>query len=162
MTPLRFLLLPLLGAICMTPLFAQARFSPRDLRGNYIFSFQGTLVNTQTAQPIPVAALGVMTFDGEGRIPRATRVLNLGGQIVRASSTGTYSITPEGLGTATFTVTPMEGEPGIVPPTLEVFHFVLKNRQGGFAISASIRAANGESIGLVAITRADVVRQEEP
>lgn len=152
----------LLATGCFLPAFAQSRFSARDLRGTYVFSFQGTLVNTQTAQPIPIAALGTMTFDGEGKVTRAIRHLNLGGQIVRASATGTYTMTADGLGTATFTVVPMEGEPPIVPPTQEVFLFVMKNRQIAFAISASIRAANGENIGLVAISRADIVRQEEP
>jgi len=158
----RLALLCLLAAGCTSSAFAQIRFSVRDLRGTYAFTFQGTLINTMTAQPIPVAAVGVLTLDGEGKVTRATRHLNLAGQIVRASATGTYTVTPDGLGTATFTVTPLEGEPPITPPTLEVFHFVLRNRQSGYGVSASIRAANGENIGLVAITSTQFFRQEEP
>lgn len=162
MTPSKLLFLCLTTAICATSAFGQLRFSTRDLRGNYVFSYQGTLVNTQTALPTPISAIGVMTLDGEGKITRATRHLSVGGVIVRASSTGTYTVTPEGLGTATFIVLPLDGEPAIVPPTQETFLFVLKSRQSGFGVSGTVRLANGENLPLLAITRVEFARQEEP
>ncbi|MBM3739995.1 MAG: hypothetical protein FJW39_29910 [Acidobacteria bacterium] len=142
--------------------FAQPGFTVRDLRGTYAFSFQGTLVRIATNTPIPVAAVGVFTLDGEGKVTKGTRILNVAGQVVRETATGTYTINSEGVGTATFTVIPIDGEPQVVPPTREVFHFTMTNRRTGAAISGSILAANGQDIGLISIVKSDFVRQEEP
>ena len=143
-------------------LLAQAGFTARDIRGTYTFSFTGTLVRAATGAPIPVAAVGVFTLDGEGKVTKSTRVLNVAGQVVRETATGTYTVNSEGVGSATFTVLPVEGEPAVVPPTREVFYFAMASRRVGVAISGSIVAANGQDIGLLSIVKSDFVRQEEP
>ena len=143
-------------------LCAHAGFTVRDLRGTYAFSLQGTLIRAATGAPIPIAAVGVMTLDGEGKITKATRILNVAGQVVRETATGTYTINAEGIGTATFTVIPADGEPPVVPPTREVFHFSMVSRRVGLGISGSILAANGQDIGLLSVAKADFIRQEEP
>jgi len=141
--------------------FSQAGFTSRDLRGTYAFNFQGTLIRAATGAPIPVSAVGVMTLDGDGKITKATRLLNVAGQVIRETSTGTYTINSEGVGSATFIVLPAEGEPPVVPPTREVFHFVLVSRRAGMGISGSIVAANGQDIGLLSVVKSDFVRQED-
>ena len=152
----------LLSLALSSSLLAQAGFTVRDLRGTYAFSFQGTLVRAATGTPIPVAAVGVLTLDGEGKITKATRILNVAGQVVRETSTGTYTVNSEGIGSATFIVIPVDGEPPVVPPTREVFHFSMVSRRVGMGMSGSIVGANGQHIGLLSIVRSDFVRQEEP
>ena len=152
----------LLSLALSSSLLAQAGFTARDLRGTYAFSFQGTLVRAATGTPIPVAAVGVLTLDGEGKITKATRILNVAGQVVRETSTGTYTVNSEGIGSATFIVIPVDGEPPVVPPTREVFHFSMVSRRVGLGMSGSIVGANGQDIGLLSIVRSDFVRQEEP
>ncbi len=152
----------LLSLALSSSLLAQAGFTVRDLRGTYAFSFQGTLVRAATGAPIPVAAVGVLTLDGEGKITKATRILNVAGQVVRETSTGTYTVNSEGIGSATFIVIPVDGEPPVVPPTREVFHFSMVSRRVGLGMSGSIVGANGQDIGLLSIVRSDFVRQEEP
>lgn len=143
-------------------LFAQAGFTLRDLRGTFAFNFQGTLVRSATGTPIPVAAVGVLTLDGEGKVTKATRILNVAGQAVRQTATGTFTVNSEGVGSATFIVIPDDGEPPVVPPTKEVFYFSMVSRRVGMGMSGSIAAANGQDIGLLSIVKADFVRQEEP
>lgn len=142
-------------------LFAQSGFTARDLRGTYTFSFQGTLIRAATGAAIPISAVGVFTLDGEGKVVKATRLLNVSGQVVRETSTGTYTVNSEGIGIATFIVIPADGEPPVVPPTKEVFHFAMVSRKIGMGMSGSIVAANGQDIGLLSVARADFVRQEE-
>ena len=156
------MLKPLLLSLALTSsLFAQAGFTLRDIRGTYAFSFQGTLVRAATGTAIPVAAVGVFTLDGEGKVTKATRILNVSGQVIRESATGTYTVNSEGIGSATFIVLPADGEPPVVPPTREVFHFSMASRRIGMGMSGSIVAANGQDIGLLSIVKADFVRQEE-
>ena len=157
------MLKPILLSLALSAsLLAQAGFTVRDMRGTYAFSFQGTLVRAATGTPIPVAAVGVLTLDGEGKITKATRILNVAGQVVRETATGTYTVNSEGIGSATFIVIPADGEPPVVPPTREVFHFSMVSRRVGMGMSGSIVGANGQDIGLLSIVKSDFVRQEEP
>ena len=158
----QFVKLLALAALFSSSLLAQSGFTLRDLRGTYAYNLQGTLVRAATGTPIPVSAVGVFTLDGEGRVTKATRILNVAGQVVRETATGTYTINSEGIGSATFTVLPVEGEPAVVPPTREVFYFVMASRRVGMAMSGSILAANGQDIGLLSIVKSEFVRQEEP
>ena len=141
--------------------WAQPGFTARDARGTYTFFFEGTLVRTTTGQPIPVVAIGTVILDGNGKVA-GSRYLNLGGQTVRETASGTYTVTPDGFGTINIIAVPNEGEPPVVPPTQEVFHFILTNRNGGFGLGVSIKAGNGQDIGLVSIVRATFTRQEIP
>jgi len=149
-------------AILLAPgLFSQS-FSTQDFRGTYAFSFKGSLIRTTTGVPLPVTALGVFTLDGQGKVTKAVRILNAGGQVIRQTSTGTFTVNPDGTGTATFIVLPAEGEPPVFPPTREVFHFVFSNARNGRGMGASIVAANGQDIGFVPVIRAEFVRQDIP
>lgn len=142
--------------------FSQSGFTNQDFRGTYAYSFEGTLIRVSTNTPIPVVALGTFTLDGEGKVTKAVRHINVGGQLVRETATGTYSVGPDGVGTATFIVIPLAGEPPVVPPTREVFHVVFRDRQRGFGISSTIRAADGTDIGFVSLIRTEFVRQDIP
>ena len=140
----------------------QSAFTLQDVRGTYAFTFDGSLIRTATGQAIPIAAVGVFTLDGLGKITKGVRYLNVGGQVIRETATGTYSINADGTGTATFVVIPVDGEPPVVPPTLEVFNFVFRSPRSGLGIAASIRAANGQDIGMVIVVKAEFTRQEIP
>lgn len=109
MTFSKLLSLAILGAVLIcVPAMAQ-RFKPSDLRGDYSFHFQGTLI--QGTNALPIAAVGVLTLDGEGKVTKATRFLNVAGVVVKQSATGTYTLEPDGTGTATFLVISDEGQP---------------------------------------------------
>ena len=140
----------------------QSAFTTQDLRGTYAFTFEGSLIRVTTGQAIPVSAVGVFTLDGQGKVTKGVRYLNVGGQVVRENATGTYAVNADGTGTATFTVIPAEGEPPVVPPTLETFNFVFKSSRAGWGIGSTIRAANGQDIGLVIVVKAEFVRQDVP
>ncbi len=150
----------LLTLTATVSLLAQSGFTPWDLRGTYAFSFQGTLVRASTQTAIPIAAVGVFTLDGEGRVTKATRILNVSGQVVRETATGTYTVNAEGVGSAVFAVVPADGEPPVVPATREVFHFAMVSRRVGLGMSGSILAVNGQDIGLLSIAKAEFTRQD--
>ncbi len=142
--------------------FGQTGFTNRDLRGSFAYTFQGTLINTLSGQPIPVTAVGVFTLDGQGKVEKGFRYLNVGGQVIRQNATGTYSVNPDGTGTATFSVVSVAGEPSAFPPTSEVFNFVFHSVRGGWGVSASIRSATGQSLDLITVVKTDFVRQDIP
>jgi hypothetical protein len=141
-------------------LLAQSGYTAWDLRGTYAFSFQGTLIQGSAQTAIPFAAVGVFTLDGEGRVTKATRILNVSGQVVRQTATGTYTVNAEGIGSAVFNVIPAAGEPPVVPATREVFHIAMVSRRVGLALSGSILAINGQDIGLLSIAKAEFTRQD--
>jgi len=157
----RFQSLLTLIALSSSLAWTQPGFTARDIRGTYTFFFEGTVVRTTTGQPIPIVAIGTVILDGAGKAS-GSRYVNFGGQVVRETASGTYTVTPDGFGTITIVAVPNDGEPPVVPPTQEVFHFIVTNRNGGHAVSASIKAGNGQDIGLVSIVRAVFNRQELP
>jgi len=155
-----FKLLTLLVAVPVW-LPAQSGFTLADFKGTYTFSYDGTL-NSPATGPVPVSAVGLFTLDGQGRITKAVRILNLAGQVVKQSGTGTLTIQPDGTGSSTFQIVPAEGEPAVLPPTRENFHFVFTSRNKGVGISGQVRLGNGEDVGFIAIVRAEFRRQEAP
>ena len=74
-----------------------------------------------TAGGAPVAAVGVITANGKGRVTRGVRTINLGGTTVRQTFTCTYAVNPDGTGSATC---PVSAPPR---PTTETFDFVLED-----------------------------------
>ena len=140
----------------------QSAFTTQDVRGTYAFTFEGSLTRVTTGQAIPVTAVGVFTLDGQGKVTKGARYLNVGGQVVRETASGTYTVNADGTGTASFTVIPVEGEAPVVPPTLETFNFVFKSGRAGWGIGSTIRAANGQDIGLVIGVKTEFVRQDVP
>lgn len=93
----------------------QSAFTLQDVRGTYAFTFDGSLISTTSGQATPVMAAGVFTLDGQGKLIKGARFLNVGGRVIRETATGTYTINTDGTGTATFVVIPVEGEPPVVP-----------------------------------------------
>jgi hypothetical protein len=115
-------------AMAVTVLFAQAIFADkvftvRDVKGRYVFSFQGELVGVAL-----VAATGVIKADGKGNVTDGVRMITVNG--VPATETFTCSITvqPNGTGAA---VCPADNPaPGF--PEVETYNFVLQDRGKGF------------------------------
>jgi len=98
-------------------------FSETSVRGSYGFSFQGEIVGIA-----PVAAIGVLEADGNGNINPASRTININGVPITETFTCTYSVDPNGTGSA---VCPIDDpQPGA--PPVETFDFVLVNNAKGF------------------------------
>ena len=69
-------------------------------KGTYIFAPQGFQV--QDGQQLPIALAGTETFDGKGHVEgQLTQSIN--GEISRVTYRGTYTITPDCVGTETIT-----------------------------------------------------------
>jgi hypothetical protein len=79
-----------------------AGFSNANLIGGFGFADSG---ETFVPAGIKFTEVGVLTFDGVGSL-RGTATMNNGGMICTAIVTGTYSINPDGSGSATVTHTP--------------------------------------------------------
>ncbi len=104
-------------------------FSVHDLHGRYAFVISGQV--TQGPIQGALAAVGYIEADGHGNFPFATRTLTVGGTLVvqNDTATGTYTVNPDGTGTATFLAT--SGGP---PQT---FDFVITNSHDFFAVATS-------------------------
>ena len=152
---LRFLALVL--ALPVLSFAQDARYRPIDLVGNWSFVFDGALVSKGTG--IPVTATGLMTLDASGRITRAVRTLNLGGQVLPQLATGRLTMNDDGTGSAEFVVT-MQGPGGVtIPFSTETFYFVVTaDGQQIQAIGGSAKAPNGEDLGALVI-KAIIIRQ---
>ncbi len=79
-----------------------AAFSTASLSGGYSFADSGETLGPAS---IKFAEVGVITFDGAGGF-KGNATMNDGGAICTATVTGTYSINPDGSGSATVTQTP--------------------------------------------------------
>src|SRR5687767_4522266 len=80
---------------------AGGRFSDRTIRGVYGFSGAGTLAGGA----IQAAVAGLNSFDGDGGCGVRAR-LNAGGAVHSVSSTScSYSVNPDGTGSARITLT---------------------------------------------------------
>jgi len=77
-----------------------AAFSNASLSGGYSFADSG-----ETLASLKFAEVGVITFDGASGLG-GNAAMNDGGTICTAIVTGTYSINPDGSGSATLTQAP--------------------------------------------------------
>jgi len=79
----------------------EEEFSNRTVKGHYGFnSSLGWLLPPAAPQAVPAAGMGRITFDGDGSC-QVTSVANFNGNVVHlASSSCTYSVGPDGMGTA--------------------------------------------------------------
>jgi hypothetical protein len=77
------------------------QFSNRSVTGHYGFnSSLGWLLPPASPQMVPAAGMGRVTFDGEGHCQVAS-VANFNGNVAQlVSSSCTYSVDPDGMGTA--------------------------------------------------------------
>jgi hypothetical protein len=69
----------------------------RDVQGTYSYTVTGTNVGVGL-----VAAVGVVTADGEGHLAGADTV-SANGTIIRRTTTGSYTVTPSCAGNGAFT-----------------------------------------------------------
>ena len=93
---------------------AENRFSERSLRGSWGFSASGTVFPPALPSPTPAAAVGLMSFDGEGGCAFRDRI-NIGGMATpdfRDSFECRYSVNPDGTGSISVSFV---NEPGPVP-----------------------------------------------
>src|SRR5438094_273709 len=95
-------------------------FTNADVRGPYGFSLDGTIVSGTTA--VPVAAVGVFEADGNGSLPDGVRTLSAGGVVRHQTFTCTYTVNPNGTGSAVCTI--LTGGTGT-----ESFDFVLTDKR---------------------------------
>jgi hypothetical protein len=98
------------------------QYTNRDLQGPYGFSFDGSItlaLPDGSHQAVPIAALGRVDFDGQGKTT-AVRTLNFGGQVVlEQTAQGEYSVNPDGTARARFEVV-TEKVIGSLPPGVEL------------------------------------------
>ena len=88
------------------PVYAQSGCSLATLTGKYAFVYTGfgTPGSAPPKPPIPdkapVAAVGVLTFDGAGNLP-LVYTISINGVVSSASDTGTYTINSDCTGSLT-------------------------------------------------------------
>ena len=100
-------------------------FRDSDVEGPYAFSFDGTVIGAG-----PVAATGVVVADGKGNITSGVRTLNFNGVVAQQTFTCTYSVNPDGTGSALCPLdTPLPGAPAV-----ETFDFALEDRARAFRL----------------------------
>jgi hypothetical protein len=108
--------------------FAEKIYTIRDVKGRYVFSFQGEIVGVAA-----IAATGVLNADGHGRITHGVRMINVNG----VPSTQTFSCTiivdPNGTGSADC----LSDNPAPGFPAAESFTFVLHKNGRGFKFIAT-------------------------
>ena len=125
-----------------TQAFSGKGFSERDVKGEYGVAFDGTLTPVgENTGPQPVASVGQLNADGKGNAD-FVRTLNIGGLILEQTGIGTYTVEPNGIGTAEFDVTLVFPE-GAFPNTIETFRFVVINNKKILFIGLTIERIEG-------------------
>ena len=113
--------------------FKGRTFTEVDVRGVYAFSFEGTVIQLGPAVAMvasPIAAAGVVVADGTGSIIDAVRTLSVNGTAAKQTFTCTYSVNPNGTGSATCALAnPLPGA-----PLEETFDFVLEDAGRAFRL----------------------------
>jgi hypothetical protein len=100
-------------------------FRDADVEGPYAFSFDGTVIGAG-----PVAATGVVVADGKGNITSGVRSLNFNGFVAQQTFTCTYSVNPDGTGSASCLLNnPLPGAPEV-----ETFDFALEKKARAFRL----------------------------
>jgi len=113
------------GAIDDTQRHNGRMFRDADVEGSYAFSFDGTLIGVG-----PIAATGVVVADGKGNITSGVRTLNVNGVVAQQTFTCTYSVNPDGTGSADCALdNPLPGAPSV-----ETFDFALEDKARAFRL----------------------------
>jgi len=105
------------------PALAHQGFSPRSLRGEYVFALDGYTIQGDTGQHQPFAWAGKETYDGAGHV-RGVFTASYKGEIVHRTYTGTYTVGPDGTGSTVLT-----------DSNGDVTHFDIFVRGGGDEVS---------------------------
>jgi hypothetical protein len=106
-----------LTALSVQSGLAEKVFTVRDVRGRYVFSFQGEVVGVAA-----IAATGVLLADGNGNITDGVRMINVNGVPSTQSFSCTIVVFPNGTGSADC----LSQNPAPGFPPVESFHFVLQ------------------------------------
>lgn len=78
---------------------ATETYSLKSLRGSWGFTSSGTALPPYAPSALPVAVVGLLTFDGSGGCT-VSETINAGGQSFSQTSTAcTYTVQPDGTGT---------------------------------------------------------------
>ena len=80
----------------------QGGFSPRTLRGEYVFALDGYTIASDTGQHHPFAWAGKEVYDGAGHVS-GEFTASYGGEIIRRTYTGTYTVGADGTGATVLT-----------------------------------------------------------
>jgi hypothetical protein len=117
-----------LTVFSVSRVFAEKIYTIRDVKGRYVFSFQGEVGGVAA-----IAAAGVLNADGKGKITDGVRMINFNG----VPSTHIFScmiiVFPNGTGSADCrSHNPPEGF-----PEAETFNFVLHRNGDGFKFIAT-------------------------
>lgn len=127
---------------------ADRGFSERDIRGDYTFLFEGSLINTMDGTRAPVSVVGLFSADGRGNVDSVERTLNVGGQIQEQLAAGTYTVSSNGRGTASFEVSTIDASGNVIAITSETFSFVIEKRRRTIQfVNTSFAGPNGEDLG---------------
>lgn len=119
------LLFILFSLVSTSAVLADQKFTLSDVKGGYGFSFKGEIIGVG-----PIAATGVINSDGKGNITEAVRTMNILGAVSIQTFTCTYTVNPNGTGSA---VCPVDNpEPGF--PEVETFDYVLENEGKAFRL----------------------------
>jgi hypothetical protein len=89
----------------VTAVHAQGGCSVATLNGNYGFKTTG-FVKTE----VPVAVVGLNTFDGAGNISATATLVNRGAIFTGVTTSGTYTVNSDCTGSITFTAGVASGE----------------------------------------------------
>jgi hypothetical protein len=119
----------ILALVFLVAVAAEANkgFSVKDVDGPTAFDFDGF------AGPSPAAAVGRFVADGHGNITDGVRTLVIGGVTFHQTFECTYTVNPNGTGTATCTVMTGTAE------SVETFDFVIveKKKEAFFTSTTS-------------------------
>jgi hypothetical protein len=100
---------------------ADDEFTNADVRGSYGFSLDGTILGTGPGTG-PVAAVGFFEADGKGNLTDGVRTLAVSGAVLHQTFTCTYTVNPNGTGSAVCSI--LSGGTGT-----ERFDFVLTDKK---------------------------------
>jgi hypothetical protein len=120
-------------------------FSRRSIRGSYASTFQGSVIQGNSL--LPINGTAVFTADGNGNIGGHESFVFDGTICTDVTSKGTYTVNPDGSGTASFTFTSLTPEcSGTYTQSLAIAEsggiVVLNNTDAGNQISETWRQQN--------------------
>jgi hypothetical protein len=100
-------LLTLAAAAALVPA-VHAQCTNATLTGNYAFSQTGFISNSQKGNPLPIAVVGVLTFDGAGNVSATYTDMSPGvpggyKTPIQGTGLGTYTVNSDCTGSAAFT-----------------------------------------------------------
>ncbi|MDH3446053.1 MAG: hypothetical protein OEN50_19170 [Deltaproteobacteria bacterium] len=116
------LVIEAVSAVEVTPRSEGRTFTASDVKGRYVFSFQGEAVGLAV-----VAATGVLTADGRGNITEGVRTITVNGVATTQTFTCIVTVNPNGTGSAECLLDDPQG----FPPE-ETFSFVLHDNGKAF------------------------------